>query len=69
MKKENRRFVDISKGSVIKIGDRVVFSSAQRYFGDGYVMPIVQLDVNGEELLSFEEGYHNLLSWLKSGGY
>ena len=48
----------------IKLGDKVDFISAPKYFGDGYVMPIVEISVNGEVLLSFEDGYANLLSWL-----
>lgn len=39
----------------------VEFTSAPAFFGNGYLMPIVQLSVNGEILLSFEEGYANLL--------
>ena len=42
----------------------VSFMTAPRYFGDGYIMPIVEISVDGEELLSFEEGYENLLEWL-----
>ena len=48
----------------IEIGDQVEFISAARYFGDGYVMPIVEISINEEELLSFEEGFPNLLKWL-----
>ena len=48
----------------IKIGDRVRFITAAKYFGDGYVMPIVEISVNEEELLSFDEGFANLLKWL-----
>lgn len=48
----------------IKIGDKVDFITAARYFGDGYVMPIVGLYVDEEELLGFEDGYSNLLKWL-----
>lgn len=48
----------------IEIGDQVSFITAARYFGDGYVMPIVALSVNGEELLRFDEGVANLLKWL-----
>ena len=47
-----------------KIGDQVSFVTAPRYFGDGYVMPIVEICVNEEELLEFEEGLDNLLKWL-----
>ena len=48
----------------IKVGDRVEFITAPRYFGDGYVMPIVAISINGEELLTFDEGFPNLLKWL-----
>lgn len=48
----------------IEIGDQVDFITASRYFGDGYVMPIVEISINEEELLSFEEGVPNLLKWL-----
>lgn len=48
----------------IKIGDKVSFITAGKYFGDGYVMPIVTLSVNEEELLNFEDGFNNLLNWL-----
>ena len=50
----------------IKIGDKIEFITAPRYFGDGYVMPIVAISVNGEELLEFEEGYANFLKWLEA---
>ena len=39
----------------IKLGDTVEFVTAPRYFGDGYVMPIVAISVEGEQLLDYEE--------------
>ena len=48
----------------IQLGTMVSFMTAPHYFGDGYIMPIVEISVDGEELLSFEEGYENLLKWL-----
>ena len=39
----------------------IEFTSAPAFFGNGYLMPIVQLSIDGETLLSFEEGYANLL--------
>lgn len=50
----------------LKNGDRVDFITAPKYFGDGYVMPIVAITVDGESLLEFEDGVANLLSWLES---
>ena len=46
-------------------GKQIEFISAPRYFGDGYVMPIVGLTVDGEVLLTFEQGYSNWLEWLQ----
>lgn len=40
----------------------ITFVSAPEYFGDGYCMPIVALSVNGEELLTFDEGVENLIA-------
>ena len=48
----------------IELGTSVEFITAPRYFGDGYVMPIVGLTVDGEELLSFDEGYEIFMDWL-----
>ena len=49
----------------IKTGDKIEFITAPKYFGDGYVMPIVAISVDGEVLLEFEEGYANFLKWLE----
>ena len=46
-------------------GKRIDFVSAPRYFGDGYIMPIVAISVDGEVLLDFEEGYNNWLEWIE----
>ena len=43
----------------LKVGDQVSFITAPKYFGDGYVMPIVGITVGDEVLLDFEEGYAN----------
>lgn len=48
----------------VKAGDQVQFVTAPKYFGDGYVMPIVALSINGENLLEFDEGFANLQIWL-----
>ena len=45
----------------LKVGAVVTFMAAPRYFGDGYIVPAASLTADGVELLSFEEGYENLL--------
>ena len=47
------------------LGAKVSFVTAPKYFGDGYVMPIVSITIDEDNLLEFEDGYHNLLDWLK----
>lgn len=49
---------------ILQIDDSVTFITAPKYWGDGYVMPIVALTVDGEILLSFEDGFDNLQKWL-----
>lgn len=49
----------------IAIGTEMEFVTAPKYYGDGYVMPIVAITVDGEQLLEFEEGYVNFLKWLE----
>ena len=50
----------------VKVGSQVSISFAPKVFGDGYVIPLVSISANEEELLSFDEGYSNLLIWLES---
>lgn len=49
----------------IKIGTKITFVTAPDYFWDAYERPIVALTVDGEELLSFDEGYASLMKWLE----
>lgn len=51
----------------LQVGQEVQFITAPRYFGDGYIYPVVGIRINEEELLSFEEGYGFLLEWLAGG--
>ena len=45
----------------LKMGDTITFIATPKVFGDGYVIPIVSITINNQELLGFEEGYQNLL--------
>ncbi len=62
---DNLRIVQDNKiDEKLELGEQITFVTAPKYFGDGYVMPIVAMSINGETLLEFEEGYENLLNWL-----
>lgn len=51
----------------LQLGKRIEFVTAPRYFGDGYVMPIVGLTIDGEVLLEPEIGVENFLDSLYNG--
>ena len=64
---ENLRIlVENGFSNKVKLGTEVVYVSAPRYFWDGYMMPIVELSVDGEVLLPFEEGKTNLLDLIRN---
>lgn len=46
----------------IKVGDKITYTSAPRYFGNGYFMPIIGLSIGGTEILNVETGYQNLMN-------
>ena len=47
----------------IKVGDRITYTSAPGFFGNGYFMPIVGLSIKGKEILNLEKGYQNLMDF------
>ena len=51
---------------ILRFGDEVTFMVAPKYFGDGYIYPVVALWINNECLLPYEEGYQNLLEWIRN---
>lgn len=50
---------------MIKVGDQIEFVTAPKYFGDGYVMPIVAMKRDSVELLSYDDGVRELIVWLR----
>ncbi len=50
----------------IKVGESATFVTAPKYFGDGYVMPIVSFSLNDTCLLEYENGILNFLAYLKN---
>ena len=49
----------------IEIGATATFVTAPKYYGNGYVMPIVSLSVGGYDVLRYEDGFPFLIDWLK----
>ena len=50
----------------LEMGKTIEFITAPRYWGDGFVYPIVAITVDGKTLLEFEEGLPNFLEHLKT---
>lgn len=66
LEEDNFRIVADREGAAyLQVGATVTFMAAPRYFGNGYTVPAASLSVDGIELLSFEEGYKNLLNTYK----
>ena len=49
----------------IEIGATATFVTAPKYYGDGYVMPIVSLSVAGRDVLGDDDGFSSLVDWLQ----
>ena len=49
----------------INVGDDVVFTTAPMYFYDGHFLPIVHLEKDGQEYLSFSDGKEDYCNWIK----
>lgn len=49
----------------IQIGKTATFVTAPKYYGDGYVMPIVSLSIDDQDILEYEIGFSSLINWLK----
>lgn len=47
------------------IGKTMKFVTAPGCWGDGYIYPIVEISVDDETLLEFEEGFPNFLEYFK----
>ncbi|MBE6666544.1 MAG: hypothetical protein E7603_10100 [Ruminococcaceae bacterium] len=46
-------------------GKTIEFVTAPGCWGDGYIYPIVEITIDGETLLKFEEGFPNFLEYFK----
>ncbi len=47
-------------------GTVFTFVSAPKSFGDGYLCPIISIEVDGQVLLDFDTGYSNLMNTYKT---
>ena len=50
----------------LKVGEQIEFTTVPFHFYNGHELPIVELKLNGNTLLSFEKGKENLLEWVNA---
>ena len=55
----------VAHKDILQTGKTATFVTAPKYYGNGYVMPIVSLTIDGNNILEYEVGFLNFLDWLK----
>ncbi len=48
----------------LQVGEEIQFTTVPFHFYNGHKLPIVELKIDENTLLSFEEGKENLLDWV-----
>ena len=51
---------------VLQVGEEIQFTTVPFHFYNGHRLPIVELKINENVLLSFEEGKENLIDWVNT---
>lgn len=62
---DNYSIIASESKELIQVEKTATFVTAPKYFGDGYVMPIVALTIDDCCLLEYEIGIANFMDWLK----
>ena len=50
----------------LQVGEEIQFTTVPFYFYSGHKLPIVELKIDENTLLSFEEGKDNLIDWVNT---
>lgn len=50
----------------LEVGDEIKFTTVPFHFYNGHELPIVELRIDENTLLSFEEGKENLIDWVNT---
>ncbi len=50
----------------LAVGDQIDFVTVPFHFYNGHKLPIVELKINDDTLLTFEEGKENLFEWVNA---
>ncbi len=50
----------------LSVGEQIEFTTVPWHFYNGHRLPIVELKIDGNILLSFEEGKENLIEWVNT---
>ena len=50
----------------LQVGEEIQFTTVPFHFYNGHKLPIVELKIDENTLLSFEEGKENLINWVNT---
>ena len=50
----------------LSVGEKISFTTVPFHFYNGHKLPIVELVINGDTLLVFDDGKENLINWVNS---
>ena len=50
----------------LQVGEEIQFTTVPFHFYNGHLLPIVELKIDENTLLSFEEGKENLIDWVNT---
>lgn len=50
----------------LQVGDEIQFTTVPFHFYNGHKLPIVELKINENTFLSFDEGKENLIDWVNT---
>ena len=50
----------------LQVGEEIQFTTVPFHFYNGHKLPIVELKIDENTLLSFEDGKENLIDWVNT---
>lgn len=59
-------YIHSSTALDLEVGDIIRFTTVPFHFYNGHKLPIVEVVMNGEVLLNFNEGKENLMDWVNT---
>ena len=58
--------IDANPEKELQVGEEIQFTTVPFHFYNGHKLPIVELKIDENTLLSFEDGKENLIDWVNT---